>query len=77
MIGQDISACFGCSMAEKYKLLERANASEHYPFSWKVFVSWDFAITDPHTAAAKKKYITMSLKETIVEAEKKEKPKIK
>ena len=49
-------------MAKKLKLLERANVSEHYLFSWKVFVSWDYAITEPSTANGKRKQIAMSLK---------------
>ena len=63
-----------CSMTEKYKLMQRDNASEQYSFTWKVFASWDFAITDPRTATAKQKQITIALKETIVEAKKKEDP---
>ena len=65
------------SMAEKYKLLQRANVSEHYSFTWKVFVSWDFAITDPKTATAKQKQISVLLKETIVEAKRKVDPGLK
>lgn len=49
-------------MAKKLKLLERANVSEHYLFSWKVFVSWDNAITEASTANGKKKQIAISLK---------------
>ena len=49
-------------MAAKYKLLQRANASEHYPYSWKLFASWDYAITDANTAVLRKRYISMSLK---------------
>ena len=41
------------SMAEKYRLLQRATVSEQYPFSWKVFAGWDFAITHPETANLK------------------------
>ena len=65
------------SMAEKYKLVQRANASEHYSFTWRVFVSWDFAITEPRTASAKQKQISVTLKETIAEAKKKEDPGLK
>ena len=65
------------SMAEKYKLVQRANASEHYSFTWRVFVSWDFAITEPRTANAKQKQISVTLKETIAEAKKKEDPGLK
>lgn len=54
--------CVYHSMAEKYKLLQRANAGERYPFAWKVFASWDFAITGSETAASKKRHITISLK---------------
>ena len=50
------------SMAEKYKLLQRANASEQFPFSWKVFASWDYAITGRDTVAGKKKHFAVSLK---------------
>lgn len=64
-------------MAEKYKLVQRANASEHYSFTWRVFVGWDFAITDPKTANAKQKQISVTLKETIGEAKKKEDPGLK
>lgn len=64
-------------MAEKYKLVQRANASEHYSFTWRVFVSWDFAITEPRTASAKQKQISVTLKETIAEAKKKEDPGLK
>ena len=49
-------------MAEKYKLLRRANASEQFPFSWKVFASWDYAITGRDTVAGKRKHFAVSLK---------------
>ena len=49
-------------MAKKFKLLERANVSEHYLFSWKVFASWDYAITSTKMAAGKRKQIAIALK---------------
>lgn len=53
-------------MAKKLKLLERANVSEHYLFSWKVFASWDYAITEASTAVGKKKQIAIALKVHII-----------
>ena len=49
-------------MAIKYKMLQKAEVSERFPFSWLVFNSWDFAIVEPATATSKMKDITMSLK---------------
>lgn len=49
-------------MAEKYKLLQRASAGEQYPFGWKVFACWDYAITDGNMATSKKKHNAVSLK---------------
>ena len=40
-------------------------------------MSWDFAITEPRTASAKQKQISVTVKETIAEASKKEDPGLK
>ncbi|XP_064391152.1 transmembrane channel-like protein 1 isoform X2 [Halichondria panicea] len=60
------------SMAKKLKSIKVANAGEHFLFSWKVFASWDFAITSSNLAAGMRKKIGISLKETIAEAKKQE-----
>ena len=49
-------------MAEKYKLLQRSNVSEQYPFSWKVFSGWDHAITHAETAKLKAIHLANSLR---------------
>ncbi len=59
-------------MAKKLKSIKVANAGEHFLFSWKVFASWDFAITSSNLAAGMRKKIGISLKETIAEAKKQE-----
>ncbi len=58
-------------MAKKLKLLKRDNVGEHFLFTWKVFASWDFAITSHDLAAENRKKIGIALKETIAEAMKK------
>ena len=50
------------SMAEKYKLLQRSNVSEQYPFTWKVFSGWDHAITHSETARLKATHLANSLR---------------
>ena len=50
------------SLTKNYKVLQRASAREHFPYSWKVFASWDHCITDPDTAATKKNNITVALR---------------
>ena len=50
------------SMAEKYKLLQRTNVSEQYPFSWKVFSGWDHAVTHAETARLKSIHLANSLR---------------
>lgn len=65
--------CSVHSMAKKFRLLERANImSDHFLLSWKVFASWDFAITSSKMAKEKRKQITITLKEAIMEAKKEE-----
>lgn len=64
-------------MAIKYKMLQKAEVSERFPFSWLVFNSWDFAIVEPATATSKMKDITMSLKETLTEVNTVEEPGIR
>ncbi len=66
------------SIAKKFKLLERANLRyDHYLFTWKVFAGWDFAITSAKLAAAKRRQIGISFKETIEEVKKLEEEGIK
>ena len=62
MVYTGIIVMCACSMAEKYKLMQKANVSDRYPFSWKVFSSWDFAVTVDKAALSKKKQLTISLK---------------
>ena len=49
-------------MAKNYKVLQRATVSEQFLFAWKIFASWDHAITDKEMAIAKARQITVALK---------------
>ena len=55
-------------MAEKYKVLQRANVSEQYLVAWKVFGSWDHAITNAITALSKQRHIATSLKVCFIDS---------
>jgi len=34
-----------CSMSEKHTILERVKIRDVFPFSWRVFATWDFSVT--------------------------------
>ncbi len=65
------------TIAKKLKLFKRADVGEQFLYTLKVFASWDFAVTSFKMAAVKRKKIGIALKETIIEAKKKEDPGIK
>lgn len=50
------------SVAKKYRTMKHAALSEQFMFSWRVFACWDFNITSPGAATAKKNLATVSLK---------------
>ncbi len=55
-------------MAKQYKMVQKANIGGQFIFSWKVFASWDYAVTDPTTAKLKLKQHAIALKELLFEA---------
>jgi len=50
------------SIAEKYKLIQQADATDPYPFSRRVFTGWDYAVTYANTAGRKATHIATELK---------------
>lgn len=59
------------SIGKKYKLVHNKVAGEgQYIFSWRIFASWDYAVTDPKRATSKMKQNGIALKEALFEASK-------
>ena len=51
-----------CSIAEKYKLMQRADMTDPYPFSRRAFAGWDYAVTYANTARRKATHIATEFK---------------
>ena len=54
--------CFVYSMSEKHSILERVRIREVYPFSWRVFFTWDFSVTSRSGVITKHKVLIRELK---------------
>lgn len=55
------------SIAEKYKLVQQANATDPYPFSRRVLTGWDYAVTYADTTRRKAIHIATELKEMVAD----------
>jgi len=49
-------------MSEKHALLERMKIRDVYPFSWRVFFTWDFSVTSRSGVITKHKVLIRELK---------------
>lgn len=67
------------SIAKKYKIVQRSKVggAGQYTFSWRVFTSWDFTITENKTAKIKMKQHGIGMKEALFEASKKKEKDLK
>lgn len=61
---------FVVSMAKNYKVVQRSGIGEHYSFAWKVFTSWDYAVTDVKTVEVRLKNHAVGLREALFETKK-------
>ena len=46
-----------CSMGEKHAILERVRVRDVFPFSWRVFATWDFSVTSKSGVITKHKVL--------------------
>ena len=54
-------------MAKNYRVVQRSSLGEHYAFAWRVFTSWDYAVTDVKSVEIRRKNHAISLREALFE----------
>lgn len=50
------------SMSEKHAILERVKIRDVFPFSWRVFATWDFSVTSKSGVITKHKVLLREFK---------------
>ena len=58
----DFINCLCYSMSEKHSILERVKIRDVYPFSWRVFFTWDFSVTSRSGVITKHKVLIRELR---------------